>query len=314
MTAIIDVARSIPPTRVPIDVVAEELGVDERQLGVFKRFFDLSHICTAPGASHADLLVAAARGLERLPGSEHRIRYVIGARTVATVATLGENPMHEVADRLGLADAVVFTVTQHACASALLAVDLAGKLLAVDPDPDALALVLTGERAFSPESKMIEGTTVMGEGTAACLVSARDLGDRLLGYATRTLGEYHRVPLPEELATDYGAVYVPMLVEVMREALERAGTAVDELALILPHNVNRVSWRRACRELGFPIDRVLLDNVPEYGHCFGADSFINYVDARARALLAPGDRYLMPSVGLGSTFSAMVFEYQEERR
>ncbi|MDF2807909.1 MAG: 3-oxoacyl-ACP synthase, partial [Cellulosimicrobium sp.] len=70
----------------------------------------------------------------------------------------------------------MWTLTQHACASALLAVDVAGRLLAADRDPDALALVLTGEKAFSPGSRLIEGTTIMGEGTAAVLVAADGAG------------------------------------------------------------------------------------------------------------------------------------------
>ena len=58
--------------------------------------------------------------------------------------------------------------------------------------------------------------------------------------------------------------------------------------------------------LGIPLARVFLDNVPVTGHCFAADPFINYVSARDAGRLRPGDLYLMASVGLGATFSAMV--------
>lgn len=313
MTTLVDVGAHVPTTRVPIRDLADELGLDHLELGVFERFFGLREVCTAPGDDLADLLVAAARAVPGLAGNEHRVRYVLGARTIATVAPVGVNPLHDAATRLGLDHAVVWTLTQHACASALLAVDVAGRLLASDGDPDALALVLTGEKAFSPGSRLIEGTTIMGEGTAAVLVgadgSARRAGSPVLSYATRTLGEYHQVPLPEELAGPFGVAYTEVLAEVVLEAVERAGLVLDDLALVLPHNVNRVSWRRLCSRLGLPIARVRLDDVPVTGHCFGADSFIGYAAARAEGRLRPGDPFLMVAVGLGATFSAMVLRY-----
>lgn len=322
MTTLVDVGAHVPATRVPIRDLAEELGLDHLELGVFERFFGLREVCTAPDESLTDLLVAAARAVPGLAGNEHRVRYVLGARTIATVAPVGVNPLHDAADRLGLDHAVVWTLTQHACASALLAVDVAGRLLAADGDPDALALVLTGEKAFSPGSRLIEGTTIMGEGTAAVLVAASGpasgpaggsadgpTGSAVLSYATRTLGEYHQVPLPEDLAGPFGVAYTEVLAEVVLEAVERAGLALDDLALVLPHNVNRVSWRRLCSRLGLPIARVRLDDVPVTGHCFGADSFIGYAAARAEGRLRPGDPFLMVAVGLGATFSAMVLRY-----
>ncbi|WP_431889784.1 3-oxoacyl-[acyl-carrier-protein] synthase III C-terminal domain-containing protein [Cellulosimicrobium funkei] len=320
MTTLVDVGAHVPATRVPIRDLADELGLDHHELGVFERFFGLREVCTAPGQTLTDLLVAAARAVPGLAGNEHRVRYVLGARTIATVAPVGVNPLHDAATRLGLDHAVVWTLTQHACASALLAVDLAGRLLASDGDPDALALVLTGEKAFSPGSRLIEGTTIMGEGTAACLVAASRPagssadgpapGSPVLAYATRTLGEYHQVPLPEDLAGPFGVAYTEVLAEVVLEAVGRAGLTLDDLALVLPHNVNRVSWRRLCTRLGLPLARVRLDDVPVTGHCFGADSFIGYAAARAEGRLRPGDPFLMVAVGLGATFSAMVLRHE----
>jgi 3-oxoacyl-[acyl-carrier-protein] synthase-3 len=72
--------------------------------------------------------------------------------------------------------------------------------------------------------------------------------------------------------------------------------------------VNVVSWRRVCRRVGLPVDRVLLDNVPLAGHTPSADTFINHASAVALGRLAPGDRYLTAGAGFGSVFSAMVFE------
>ena len=86
---------------------------------------------------------------------------------------------------------------------------------------------------------------------------------------------------------------------MISQALDQAGLALADLALILPHNVNLVTWQRMCRLLGFPVERVLLDNIAGNGHVFCADAFLNYQTARERGLLQPGDRYLVATVGAG---------------
>jgi 3-oxoacyl-[acyl-carrier-protein] synthase III len=93
---------------------------------------------------------------------------------------------------------------------------------------------------------------------------------------------------------------------VLRDAVHDAGLTLDDIAVILPHNVNRVSWARVARLLGLPEERVYLDNVPALGHCFSADSFINYVDARATGRLRRGDAYVMAAAGTGAVVSTMV--------
>jgi 3-oxoacyl-[acyl-carrier-protein] synthase-3 len=87
--------------------------------------------------------------------------------------------------------------------------------------------------------------------------------------------------------------------------------ALDDIRVILPHNVNLVTWQRMCTLLKFPRDRVVVENITASGHIFCADVFVNYTTACERGLLRPGDRYLAAAVGAGggATFSAMVFEH-----
>jgi 3-oxoacyl-[acyl-carrier-protein] synthase-3 len=267
-------------------------------------------VCVYPSGTVADLLLAAAGRLGALRGREDRVRYVVYARTVESVEPYPACALQDVRDGLGLDRAVAFTVTQHGCASGLLAVDLVGRLLAQDGDPDALALVLTGEKAFTADVRMIPETSIMGEASAAALVRHGGPGGHVLAYATRTLGRFSDWLHPTgTLADEFREVYLEALTGVVLAALERAGMRLDDLDLVLPHNVNRHSWVRWCRQLGYPLERVLLANVPTLGHCFCADPFINHTTALELGLLGPGDRYLMASVGLGATFSAMVFEH-----
>jgi 3-oxoacyl-[acyl-carrier-protein] synthase-3 len=309
VTSLEAVSAYLPPTRVPIRDLADYLGLSATQVKMFYRFYGLSEVRREDTGTIRDLLLAAAGKLDALRGREHNVRYIVQARTLQSIAPYPHNPLHEVREALGLAHANAFAVTQHACASGLLAVDLCGRMLAEDGDPDALALLLVGEKAFTPSAQMIPGTAIMGEGCAAVLVGSGPR-DRMLGYATRTHGQYNAgLSLSAELTLQFQQSYPDALAEVILAAVDHAGLRVTDLDLVLPHNVNRVSWVRVGKQIGLPIERMFLDNMPVTGHCFCADSFINYCSARDLGRLRPGDRYLMAAVGLGSTFSAMVFQH-----
>jgi 3-oxoacyl-[acyl-carrier-protein] synthase-3 len=309
VTALAGVAAYLPARRVPVAEVGALVGLIQPEIKVFQRYFGLREVRADPDGTVTDLLLGAARRLDCLRGQEQRVRYVLYARTVPVVTPYPVNPVHEVCARLGLSRAIAFSVTQHACASGLLAIDVAGRLLRATGDPDALALVLTGEKTFTREARFIPRITLMGEGAAACLVRAGGGRDELLAYAVEMRGEYDRLPPTGDLTTAFGREYVPLLIKVMRTACARAGLALDDLALVLPHNVNIVSWQRLCRDTGLPIERVLLANVPVGGHCFCADAFLNYRTALDSGLLRPGDHYLMAAVGTGATFSALVLRH-----
>jgi 3-oxoacyl-[acyl-carrier-protein] synthase-3 len=311
-TTLADVAAFLPERVVPVEELGAELGLSPTQVRVLRRFNGLGEVRRQqPGETLVDLLAGAARALPSLRGREHRVRYLIHARGVPVVAPYPVNPVHELRTLLGIESAAAFTVTHHACASGLLAIDIAGRLLARDGDPLALALVVAGEQIFTQDERLGADHRVFGEGAGACLVSAGGPGDLLLSYVASQRGELDHwgtdgIGAMERFAQDY----TELLAEAMLDAVEQAGLSLDDIALVLPHNVNVVSWRRVCKRIGLPVDRVLLDNVPLAGHTPSADTFINHASAVALGRLAPGDRYLTAGAGFGAVFSAMVFEHQ----
>ncbi len=311
MTALEAVSVYLPSARIPIESLAGSFGLTDMQVKLFRRFHGLREVGRDPDASLYSLLMKAATGLDALRGQEHRVRYVLYARTMPVVEPYPVNPLHEVCRALGLDHAVAFTITHQSCATGLLAIDMAGRLLAADTAlaVDPLALILCGEKAFTREAQMFANTTVFGEGAAACLVSAFGTRDRLLAYASNVRGEFDSATGANDARLQ--REYRPSLAEVIRRALDEAGLALGDIGVVLPHNVNVVTWQRMCTLLKFPVDRVVLDNIPASGHVFCADVFVNYKTACDRGLLRPGDRYLAAAVGAGggATFAAMVFEH-----
>jgi 3-oxoacyl-[acyl-carrier-protein] synthase-3 len=311
MTALDEVAAYLPDRRVPIEDLADRLALSPSQLKVLRRFHGLSEVRRQePGETVFDLLAGAAFRLSRLPGREPAVRHLIYARGVPVATPYPVNPVHELKERLGLVNAEAFTVTHHGCATTLLAVDLAGRLLAAAGEPDALALVVTGEQVFTYDTAVAPDSRVFGEGAGACLVSAQGSRDRMLSYVSRQRGDLdHWLPGNVDLAERYAAEYPELLDEVVQAAVKRAGLGLDDVALILPHNVNTVSWKRLCKRLELPVERVYLDNVPITGHTFAADAFLNYRSAVDAGLLHEGDRYVIAAAGFGAIFSAMVLQH-----
>jgi 3-oxoacyl-[acyl-carrier-protein] synthase-3 len=309
MTSIEAVATYLPEKRIPVAALAGMLGLTDRQVTIFERFYRLTEVRWDVDASLLDLLLAATDRLTELRGREDRVRYVLHARAFPVVVPYPGNPLHDLCRRLGLGHAQAFTVTQQSCATGLLAIDLAGRLLAASDDPDALALVLAGEKAFTVDSRLLPDTTIFSEGASACLVRHDGPRDRLLAYATQARGDFDGEP--SEVAVRFQHEYQACMSGVIDAVLDHAGLRLDEIALILPHNVNLVTWRRLAKRLGVPTERVLLDNMLTAGHVFCVDAFLNYQTARQRGLLRPGERYLVAAAGagLGATFSAMVFEH-----
>jgi 3-oxoacyl-[acyl-carrier-protein] synthase-3 len=310
VTSIEAVSSYQPPDRVPVLDRLRAHGYTDAQISVYRRYYGFGEVRADLTGTLADQLAAAIASSAALRGREERISYVLHARSMPVVAPYPVNPLAEVCRKAGLGHATVFSVSQHACASGLLAIHLAGNLLADDGDPDARALVVTGDKAFTASARALS-FGVMGENAAAVLVRADGERDRMLSYVSRTHGRFSGGPwMTPEMNVQFQDGYPDAMAEVILAALAEAGVAVDDVAVILPHNVNRLSWMRVLRRLGLRGGgRLLLDNLASLGHCFCADSFINYESARLDGRLRPGDRYVMTAVGLGATFSAMVFEH-----
>ncbi len=310
MTAVEAVSSYLPDYTVPIEELGARFELTRMQVRLLRQYLGFDQVRFDPGHSLLELLRATVAGLDGLAGREHLVRYVVHARSMPVAVPYPLNPLHELCAELGLGHACAFTVSQQACATSLVAIDVAGRLLAEDGEPGALALVLAGEKAFTRDAQLVPGTTIFAEAGGACLVSADGARDRMLAYCSAARGEFDgRLEDLPDLAAQYEQEYPVALAEVMAGAAEQAGLGMADLSLILPHNVNLMSWQRLCRRIGFPVERVVLDNIAATGHAFCADFFINYQVAAARGLLRQGEPYLVAAAGQGATFSAMVFEH-----
>ncbi|MFE0044316.1 ketoacyl-ACP synthase III family protein [Streptomyces albireticuli] len=302
----------LPERSVRIDDVADSLGLRRAEVGVFRKIYGLDRLRFDPDTGLFDLVLhSARRALKALPEGR-RVRYVVYAHTMQAVTPPHIDAAQVIREELGLHDAEAFALTHQACVSSLGAVDLAGELLRAEAPEGAYALMVTGERAYSPKVQLIPHSAIMADAAAACLVTVGGPGDEVRSFTTRTLGQFAAgLDMTKEQTQGFGQVYGTVLGEVIHEAVARAELSFDDIDLVIPHNVNLVSWRQTIKEMGADPGKFFLDNVPLYSHTYAADVFVNYTTLRDRGRLVPGRHYVLVSVGLGATFGAMVITHRE---
>lgn len=305
--AIEAVEAFVPHQSVAIEDTVERLEINRNQLKVFRRVHGLAQLRWDPGLVLLDLLSAPAEVLLEAVPDRSRIQYLIYAHTVPDVAPAHINMAQLLRDRLGLAHSEAFAVTQQNCASGLAAIDIAVQLLLALGDPALRALVITGEKPASRISSIIPGCSIMGEGSAACLVNINGDGMRIRSYSVKLDGRYAQMHPPSPAAlTEFCSTYTSSVAGVLRDAIAEAGLEPRDVTMIFPHNVNLSSWQRLIQELDVPGELVYLDNVPRYGHCHCADAFLNLVSMRDEGRLEDDGVYVLVAVGLGAVYAAMV--------
>ncbi|MFD0382052.1 hypothetical protein ACFQ2B_05385 [Streptomyces stramineus] len=145
------IESAVPDRTVRIEDLAERLGLRRAEVGVFRKIYGLDELRYDPDGTLFDLVLPPARrALAALPEGG-RIRYVLYAHTIHTLAPPSVDPARVIRDELGLHGAEAFAVGQQACVSSMGAIDIAGELLRAEAE-DGYALVVAGERAFSPRS------------------------------------------------------------------------------------------------------------------------------------------------------------------
>ncbi|MFD8971507.1 3-oxoacyl-[acyl-carrier-protein] synthase III C-terminal domain-containing protein [Streptomyces sp. NPDC059593] len=301
----------LPERSVRIEELGERLGLRRAELGVFRKFYGLDTLRFDPELPLLDLLRPAARGaLAALPEGG-RVDYLAYAHVTQAVAPADVDIAQVVSDDLGLAGTEAFGLSHQACVSSLGAIEVLGELLRAEGAEGAYALMVTGEQAYSPMVQLVPNTSIMADAAASCLITLDGDGDVVRAFATRTLGEYAQwLELTAEQNTEFGEQYGKRISEVIHQALTEAGLTLDDVDLVIPHNVNKLAWRQTIKELEVAPEKVFLENVPRYSHTFASDVFVNYTTLRDAGRLVDGAHYLLVSVGLGATFGAMVITHR----
>jgi 3-oxoacyl-[acyl-carrier-protein] synthase-3 len=284
--------------------------------------FEYAHV--ADGETHLEMAVEAARQvLDRAPTDPAEVGLLLyataltgsatmaGARAVDTgtvlrldsVAECFQYPAPYLQAELELTRATVAGVDQQGCASLMSALRIGRAMLAAEPE---LGTVLCVSADVFPAGQPRDLVyNVISDGACAVLLR-RGAPNRILACAQVTKGSYWDAAAVEH---EVMAAYFPTAKNLITTTLASAGLGLDDIALVIPHNVSLRSWDILRGLLELPADRVFTDNIARVGHTIASDNILNLRDAIDRGRVSAGDKLLLFTFGFGLNWSCMVVEH-----
>lgn len=247
--------------------------------------------------------------LDEYPIDPSTVKYVLFAHTADYVAPCGVDILSEIVKKNGFKSALCFGSTLYKCAGAFHLMQLA-ELLFKDLGDENYILLLVGDLAFTSILKYIPGSTILGDSATGVLLQKSGAHNYFIDAVIEMYGEFAKgiwCNSDEQLL--FQSAYVNYLCEIIMRILHKNNMTLSQIKHIFPHNVNKISWKQVIQTLSLSSHQVCLDNVSRTAHCFGSDPFINLKDAIVKNILEKNDYYLMVTMGLGATFSVMLFRY-----
>jgi 3-oxoacyl-[acyl-carrier-protein] synthase-3 len=97
---------------------------------------------------------------------------------------------------------------------------------------------------------------------------------------------------------------VTTMADLTRDALDRCGWSIDELSLLIPHQVNRRIIESAAQRLGLPMERIFI-NIDRYGNTSAASVPVALDEAVRTGRLKRGDKLVLVAFGGGLTWGSV---------
>ncbi|MBD3318199.1 MAG: beta-ketoacyl-ACP synthase III [Chitinivibrionales bacterium] len=179
-------------------------------------------------------------------------------------------------------------------------------------------ILLVGSEIISKSLDWSDRTTciLFGDGAGAVVLQGTDDEERgIIGThvsSTGSLGDILTLPAwgqKRYMSMNGNEVYkhaVRMMSDATLKCLESCGLSCDDIDLIIPHQANRRIITALARQLGVPIERVVI-NIERYGNTSSASIPLALDDAWKDGRIREGCRVLFTSLGGGITIgSAMV--------
>lgn len=271
-----------------------------------------------PGDSHASLGAAALRrALDAAGLAPSDLERVIHVN-----CTGGDILLPATANRIGvelaLAGSCDLVDLNNACAGFLSALDVGARCVATGMGPVGVVVSELWSRHLSPEEP--RSYSVFGDAAAAVVLVPDTEGHGLLSSWLRndgrvggsvTLAHSGLTGVPEIVRFGVANQQIALeavdaIVESARQALDRAGLAMDAIRWVLPHQPNGRMFDTLREQLGVTEERVV-PVVQEIGSVGAASIPVSLDRLWRSARVAPGDHVLFLTVGSGIAYGGQVY-------
>lgn len=156
---------------------------------------------------------------------------------------------------------------------------------------------------------------LFGDGGGAVVLEATDGPDAILGHSMDAQGSLEHVLYADHdggcLVMEGKEVFrqaVTAMVKSSRDAMEKAGVTIDDIALIVPHQANIRIIEASCKRLGAAMEKTAVV-LHRTGNTSSASIPLAMVDAIENDRVNPGDLILLVGFGAGMTSAAAIVRW-----
>jgi 3-oxoacyl-[acyl-carrier-protein] synthase III len=299
----------LPPKELSIEELGDKVGMTAERRQKYRQVHGLRSVRVCDGEDAADLAVKAAGQLiEKQQLDPDEVDIVIAYHTLYITSLEPRTLVGEIQHRLGLKRSVGLSISGQYCASIISALRVARGLIVSGAAKNVL---LIGVDSFAGSLKReIDDITLQGEGATAALVRKDCRTKRILALSNTVEGSLFRgISCTTEENERFNLLYFLASQRIVRSTLKSLCLTLDDIRLIIPHNINYSSWFRLLDQLKCPRDKFYGENIHRYGHICGSDLMINLSDITAQGLLKSGDYAMLLVVGLGASWACAIIEY-----
>lgn len=289
-------------------VKSNEISANEAM--IFEKIMGLKYVPRENTTNSFEQIIQVMKKLDNeYDLNKKTIQYIFLAHTADSISPLGFHFLEKIIERLQLNEPQYFGSSLYKCASGFQLIKLLS-MLSHTLNEDQLCLLLISDIAFTEILSVIPNSTILGDAATAILLKKSGNFHRLIDVILETQDQFSRglwAAHDEKLAFEMS--YIDNLSNVIKNIVLKNNLLLSKIKCIFPHNVNVISWKRVIQFLALSKEQVYLENIAKTAHCFGSDPFFNLKDGIAQKRILPGDYYLLVTMGMGATFSAMLFQY-----
>jgi 3-oxoacyl-[acyl-carrier-protein] synthase-3 len=223
-----------------------------------------------------------------------------------------------------------------ACSGFIYGLDIVDKYIKADP---AMKILLVGAETVSARINWQDRNTciLFGDGAGACVMTGGEAGRGIMASRLYSDGQLWKLLYLDNLprracpavapATHFNAraedgegsaihmegrdvfkYAVRAMAQAVSELLARTGVAIDELAMVIPHQANIRILKSLAERLGLPLEKMYV-NVQKYGNTSAASVPIAIDEANRAGRLHQGDMVLYCTFGGGFTWGTTLMRW-----
>ncbi|OIU69825.1 3-oxoacyl-[acyl-carrier-protein] synthase III C-terminal domain-containing protein [Rossellomorea aquimaris] len=295
----------LPEDRESVGEIITRVGGRGSETKLMTRILGLNHVpIVKDGQRLEETLSIPLENLLDMESAEN-LKLILYAHTIIPQVPSNYELLHKVASRYQLEHIDRYGISHLNCASIYKAIEVAKDFL-LKQSEESKVLILCGDQTnFMPQARHLTKSSVIGDAASAMFISNYTEKNTILSTATLADTRFHNgIYSDSSELKNFNKSYMPNLNKLIDHILDEAGLTLNDVDWVVPHNVNKTTWRNFSEERDFNLEKILTEQINEIGHTYCTDAQLNFNFALRNNKIVPGDLCLWVGVGLGCYFGA----------